>query len=223
MTAHTPLRKRALPALSVLALVALAGCGTAVHLPSSQADAAVAGSAYPVTITNCGREVTVPSPPERIVGLSPAQTELLVRLGLGDRIAGQAQTEMHALPPSIAEDVASVPVLSTDQPPSREALLDVEPDSVLSPTEYEFTAERGYATVEQLTRAGVEADMIDRAGGENVFSPDEEPFAQFFSAVITPEEVIARNPDAFPGTLGNITAVRTIAEALHPEAFDTDR
>ncbi len=34
---------------------------------------------------------------------------------------------------------------------------------------------------------------------------------------------MARNPDTFPGTLGNITTVRTIAEALHPDAFDTDR
>lgn len=326
--------------VAALTLLAATGCGgTGV-----QNDAAAKGEAaegYPVTVENCGREITVESAPKRVVGLSPAQTELLVRLGVADRLVGQAQTAMHELPEDVAADASEVPELSTDAPPAREQLLDVQPDAVVAPTEYEFTAEQGFATIDQLTDAGVttyvaaggcperrstgevtdlftdlealgsifgvpaaadelvaetrgdleavekavqdrprpkvaqlfvegktlsaigagvEYDMIERAGGENVFSPDEDLFAQFFSAVVSPEEVAARNPDAivfavrepseagrveaylrktfpdvtavkedrfialrtpdtFPGTLGNVAAVRTIAEGLHPDAF----
>jgi iron complex transport system substrate-binding protein len=334
----TPLL-RTVPVAALTLLAATACGGTSV-----QNDAAAKGGSaegYPVTVENCGREITVESAPERIVGLSPAQTELLVRLGVADRLVGQAQTAMHELPEDVAADASDVPELSTDSPPAREQLLDVRPDAVVAPTEYEFTAEQGFATIDQLTDAGVttyvaaggcperrstgevtdlftdlealgsifgvqsaaaelvaetrgdleavekavkdrprptvaqlfvegktlsaigagvEFDMIERAGGDNVFKPEEDLFAQFFSAVVSPEEVAARNPDAivfavreeseaarveaylrktfpnvtavkedrfialripdtFPGTLGNVAAVRTIAEGLHPDAF----
>lgn len=326
--------------VAALMLLAATGCGgTGVQNDAAAKGASAEG--YPVTVENCGREITVESAPERIVGLSPAQTELLVRLGVADRLVGQAQTAMHELPEDVAAKASDVPELSTDSPPAREQLLDVQPDAVVAPTEYEFTAEQGFATIDQLTDAGVttyvaaggcperrstgevtdlftdlealgsifgvqaaaaelvaetrgdleavekavedrprptvaqlfvegktlsaigagvEFDMIERAGGDNVFKPDEDLFAQFFSAVVSPEEVAARNPDAivfavreqseaarveaylrktfpnvtavkedrfialrtpdtFPGTLGNVAAVRTIAEGLHPDAF----
>lgn len=330
---------RTLPAALALT-VAAAACGTSVQ-PSETGSTGAAGGDYPVTVQNCGRTIKVDRAPERIVGLSPAQTELLVRLGLQGRLAGQAQTDMHALPAEVAGKVRNVPVLSTAKPPTREKLLEVQPDAVVAPTEYEFTAEQGFATIDQLTKAGavtyvaaggcpqrrstgqvtdlltdidalgkifgvpnaaddlaakakddlmkvekavagrpqpkvaqlyvegktlsaigagVEYDMIKRAGGKNVFSPDEKLFDEFFSAVISPEEIASRNPDVivfavrgkddeantrsylrstfpnvtavredrlialrtpdtFPGTLGNITALRTIAQGLHPQAF----
>jgi iron complex transport system substrate-binding protein len=333
----TPLL-RAVP-VAALTLLA-AGCG-GTGVTSDAAAKGEAAEGYPVTVENCGRQVTVDSAPERIVGLSPAQTELLVRLGVADSLVGQAQTAMHELPEDVAAQASDVPEVSTDAPPAREQLLDVQPDAVVAPTEYEFTAEQGFATIDQLTDAGVatyvaaggcperratgevtdlftdlealgsifgvsaaadelvaetrgdleavekavadrprptvaqlfvegktlsaigagvEYDMIERAGGENVFSPDEKLFDQFFSAVVSPEEIAARNPDAivfavreqaeaervetylrrtfpdvtavkedrfvvlrtpdtFPGTLGNVAAVRTIAEGLHPDAF----
>lgn len=326
--------------VAALTLLAATGCG-GTGVQNEAAARGEAAEGYPVTVENCGREITVESAPERIVGLSPAQTELLVRLGVADRLVGQAQTAMHELPEDVAADASEVPELSTDAPPAREQLLDVQPDAVVAPTEYEFTAEQGFATIDQLTDAGVttyvaaggcperrstgevtdlftdlealgsifgvqaaaaelvaetrgdleavekavedrprptvaqlfvegktlsaigagvESDMIERAGGDNVFKPDEDLFAQFFSAIVSPEEVAARNPDAivfavreqseaarveaylrktfpnvtavkedrfialrtpdtFPGTLGNVAAVRTIAEGLHPDAF----
>lgn len=337
---HVPAPRLWLPASLAVAAVAVTGCGSAVsNTPSGSA--ASTDADYPVTVRNCGRKLTVQHAPERIVGLMPAQTELLIRLGLADRIVGQAQTANHALPEDVAAEVADVPVLSTDAPPARENLLKVTPDAVVSPTTYEFTGEQGFATIEQLDQAGaltyvatggclerrssatvddlltdienigrifdvtdtatalgaatekrleavdaaidgaeeptvaqlyvegnsiyaigagVEYDIIKRAGGDNVFNPDEKMFADFFSAAISPEEVAARNPDAivftvhdaahekrvraflaktfptvsavaddqlvalpasdvFPGTLGNVTAVESIAKAIHPDRF----
>ncbi|GAB3213648.1 ABC transporter substrate-binding protein [Marinactinospora thermotolerans] len=333
-------RPRNLPtvfaALAVMPL-ALTACGTGVT--DAPADTNASGSA--VTITNCGRELSFDTAPTSVVGMMPSQTELLIRLGVGDSIVGQAQTEVSALPDDVADQAADIPVLSTDVPPAREDLLAAAPDLVVSPTEYEFTAEQGFASIDQLEQngakayvatggcadrrnsaevtdlltditnlgailrvpdaadqlvqdaeerlsavesaigdsprpsvaqvflegeslsaigAGIEADIIDTAGGANVFDPDAPEFAEFFAAQINPEEIVSRNPDAivfgvrgpeeeqqtrdylrrtfpdvpavkddlliavpssdlFPGTLGNIDAVETIAHALHPDAF----
>ncbi len=334
-----PRGRRGGTALAALAFapVALSACGGGVT--SDAADETATGRT--VTVTNCGRELRFDSAPESVVGMMPSQTELLIRLGVADSLVGQAQTDTSALPEDIADQAEGVPVLSTDTPPAREDLLAAEPDLVVSPTEYEFTAEQGFASIEQLgdngarayvatggcadrrntaevtdvltdianlgeilrvpgaaddlaqagrdrlaavqaavrdrprpsvaqvyvevnslgaIGAGVEADIIEQAGGENVFDPDAPEFADFFAAEINPEEIVSRNPDAivfgvaspgqeertraylretfpdvpavqddlliavpqsdlYPGTLGNIDAVETIAGRLYPEAF----
>lgn len=51
---------------------------------------------YPLSDTDTrGRCVTVPAPPQRIVSLVPSQTELLVQLGLRDRIVGVTRFCVH--------------------------------------------------------------------------------------------------------------------------------
>jgi iron complex transport system substrate-binding protein len=133
---------------AALALL-LAGCGSSVTQASEGSGAAAA-----VTLENCGRKVVVDGVPEAAVGMHPAQTELLLRLGLADRIAGQAQATAQALPEDVAPLAEDIPVIGGVTPPSREDLLAVEPDFVYSPTTYEFTAEQGFASIEQLDQAG---------------------------------------------------------------------
>ncbi|WP_345408658.1 ABC transporter substrate-binding protein [Nonomuraea salmonea] len=128
----------------------LTGCGTSVA-PASPG----AGAAAAVTLENCGRKAVVSDAPKAAVGMHPAQTELLLRLGLAGRIAGQAQAKAQALPEDVAPLAANIPVIGGVTPPSREDLLAVKPDFVYSPTTYEFTAEQGFASIEQLEQAGV--------------------------------------------------------------------
>lgn len=327
---------RVAAALAAGALV-LTGCGSSVTPVPTQSGAV----ADAVALTNCGRQVTVDGVPEAAVGMHPAQTELMLRLGLADRLAGQAQATAQKLPDDIAPLAKDIPVIGDVKPPSREHLLAVEPDFVYSPTTYEFTAEQGFASIEQLEQAGaavyvanggcqdrrmtgevrdlftdlenlgkifgvedaaaelvtksqaeldavatavaevdklrvaqvyvdgttlqaigagVEYDILRQAGADNVYAPDQKAFAKFFAATITPESLAAEQPDAlvfatyddeheaatrkyltttfpdlpavrdnrliavstadmFPGTLGNISAVRQIAERLYPTAF----
>lgn len=330
---------RLLAAVTVgMGALALTACGGSVAT-----GAAPTASGEALTIENCGRTVEIPTTPTAVVGLHPSQTELLLRLGLADSLVGQAQATAEELPSDIAALAADVPVVGGDAPPSREELLAVEPDFVYSPTTYEFTAEQGFASIEQLAEAGVSAytatggcfdrrmagtvddlfidlenlgaifhvedeaddliesskaelatvdaalegkdrprvaqvfvegttltaigagieyDILQRAGADNVFTPDDPAFADFFAAEITPESLAAEAPDAivfavsdpahetavrsylaatfpdmpavrdgrliavpstdlFPGTLGNVSAVRLIAEGLYPDAvFD---
>ncbi|WP_129667773.1 ABC transporter substrate-binding protein [Phytoactinopolyspora endophytica] len=325
----------AVVALSAAALI-LTGCGTGVTNDDEQTD-----MGDEVTVENCGRDVTVNGAPEATVGMHPAQTELMLRLGLADRLVGQAQATAQALPDDVAPLAEDVPVLGDSAPPSREDLLAVEPDFVYSPTTYEFSAEQGFASIEQLNEAGaavyvasggcadrrmtgevtdlftdlknlgeifgvqdeaadliaenqaeldevadatsdvdklrvaqvyfeggtlqaigagIEYNILRLAGADNVYTPDQDAFADFFAATITPESLAAEEPEAivfatfdeqheaatreyltstfpdmpavredrlivvstsdmFPGTLGNISSVRRIAEHLYPDAF----
>lgn len=318
----------------------VSGCGSGVS-STSETSAGTAAGYDPVTVENCGRTLDFAAAPSAVVGLSPSQTELILRLGLGELLVGQAQTDTSDLPDDLVAEAADVPVLSDEAPPTREILLGAEPDFVYSPTGYEFTAEQGFASIEQLEQAGIAAytatggclerrntgtvddifidienlgtifavpdaatglaaqgqedlnevaeaiegldkptvaqvfvegtslsvigagieyDMIRTAGGDNVYSPEDPAFADFFAASVSPEALAEKNPDAivfavsgpeqeaatidylrktfpdmtavqgdrlisisasdtFPGTLGNIEAVRQIAEGLYPDAF----
>ncbi|MCX7854908.1 MAG: ABC transporter substrate-binding protein [Anaerolineae bacterium] len=83
-------------------------------------------SLYPMTVTDmAGREVTIPAEVQRIVSLSPANTEILFALGLGDRVAGV--TEFCNYPPEATEK----PKVGGFSDVSMEKLLEVQPDLVL--------------------------------------------------------------------------------------------
>jgi iron complex transport system substrate-binding protein len=57
--------------------------------PSAPASAA---AAFPITLTDDdGTAVTLPAEPQRIVSLTPAETEILFALGAGDRVVGKVE------------------------------------------------------------------------------------------------------------------------------------
>jgi iron complex transport system substrate-binding protein len=69
----------------VVAILALSGCTG----PSVQPTTGPTAGKYPMNITDDkGRVVTIKKMPERIVSLSPTNTEILFALGLGDRVVG---------------------------------------------------------------------------------------------------------------------------------------
>lgn len=133
--------KRSLfPAFSLLlaaGLAGIAGC-SAAPAPAAPAaggtgraaasDAAEGSASYPVTVTNCGTDVTLESPPERIVTIKSTALETLLALGLGSKVVGTAFSD-GAVPESLAADAAAVPSLS-DAAPTQEAILELEPDFI---------------------------------------------------------------------------------------------
>lgn len=146
------------PALSLLlaaGLTGLVGCsgasappGTAAE-PSSAAtetNASEIAAPYPMTVTNCGTEVTLESPPERIVTIKSTALETLLALGLGSKVVGSAFSD-GPVPEPLAADAASVPVLS-DAAPTQEAVLEREPDFIYAGWESNLSSdtagERGF-------------------------------------------------------------------------------
>lgn len=121
--------------LALLALP-LAACTAAT---AADPDVSATSGSSPISIDNCGYEITVDAAPERIVTIKSSTFELLLALGLEDRIAGLAFAD-GPVPDEYAEAAASVPVLS-DKVPSQEAVLAVEPDMVFAGWESNLTAE----------------------------------------------------------------------------------
>ncbi|MCX0242327.1 ABC transporter substrate-binding protein [Streptomyces drozdowiczii] len=136
-------------ALLTAALLLLTACGGS---PSEQADAPGKADGYPVTLKNCGRTVTVDAPPRRAVSVDQGTTEILLSLGLQDRIAATA-TWTDPVMKGLEKANAGVKRIA-DNRPSSEKVLDQEPDFVAA--DFESTlAKGGVAPREQFEKLGV--------------------------------------------------------------------
>jgi iron complex transport system substrate-binding protein len=92
------------------------------------ATSASAATQYPLTIQNCGVDVTFAKAPERAVGLGQNSAEILLLLGLEDKMAGTAFWPSKVLP-ELAEANAKVKLLTVEFP-TFEAILSENPDFV---------------------------------------------------------------------------------------------
>ena len=132
----------------ILAITVLAGCGTSPATPNSPtaSDApaiqgnqtADAESDYPITVTNCGYEVTFAQPPTRIVAIKSTSIEMLLAFGLADRIIGVGYPDGPYSP--LWAPAQEIPVIS-DKVPSQEAVVGLEPDLVYAGWESNLTAD----------------------------------------------------------------------------------
>lgn len=94
---------------------------------SSEQAAPSTGAA--VTVQNCGIDVSVTAPPQRVFAAYQPATEIAHALGITDRLVGTAYLDSQVLP-EYADAQQQVPY--EPQLPTREALLATEPDFVLS-------------------------------------------------------------------------------------------
>jgi iron complex transport system substrate-binding protein len=93
-------------------------------------------TSYPATFADhMGRAVTLEKVPERIVSFSPANTELLFALGLGERVVGV--TENCNYP----DGVLSLPKVGGFAKPSAEAAAALSPDLVVGGNKHTEQAE----------------------------------------------------------------------------------
>lgn len=104
---------------------------------------------FPLTITDqIGREVTIERLPERIISLSPANTEILYALGLGDKIVGV--TDYCDYP----EEVATKEKIGGYSDPNIEKIISLNPDLILATGIY-------LKPIEELEKLGVPSVAIE--------------------------------------------------------------
>ncbi|MEU4383726.1 ABC transporter substrate-binding protein [Promicromonospora sp. NPDC023805] len=140
-------------ALAAVVLVGLTGCGASeVVEPAQAAPAGEGRTEYPLTLENCGQEVTVESAPARVVSLDQNSTEILLSLGLEDRIVGTASWTDPVLD-SLAEANEDVPRLA-DNAPTYEVLLGADPDFVTASFGRHYN-EGGVVARERLGESGI--------------------------------------------------------------------
>ncbi|WJV51491.1 ABC transporter substrate-binding protein [Streptomyces flavofungini] len=149
-----------------MVLAATSACGGPAAKPEREARAG-----YPLTLTACGERTKVTAPPERAVSLDQGSTEILLSLGLADRMVGTG-TWTDPVLKRLAKENAKVPRLA-DRYPSLEKVLDKEPDFVSASFLY-TVGKGGVADRAKFTELGVPVYVspTDCAGKDNTGDDD---------------------------------------------------
>lgn len=188
---------RRLPHLLGLAILALS------------AGSALAQTAYPLTLDNCGVQVTLPAAPQRVVTIKSTATEMLLALGLGDRIVGVGFQDGPAPEPWTAAAVA-LPVLS-DKLPSQEVVLEVEPDFIYGGWESNFAAD-GAGERPTLAELGI-ASYVSPAACRSI-KPAKLTFDDVFAQIGEMGTIL----DAAPAADALIAEQKAALSAVSPDA-----
>ena len=175
--------------IGVLGLLALAGCSsddgaqgpasTDSSAPSSSAPA-TSSSYAPVSLDNCGTKVEVTAPPSRVVTIKSSATEMMLALGLADKLVGTAFAD-GPVPEQWAAAAAKVPVLSP-QVPGQEAVLALDPNFVYGGWESNFSAD-GAGERGTLAKLGIGTYVSPAACKEPAYMPDPLTFDDVYGEV----------------------------------------
>lgn len=160
-----------------LLLPGLAACGA-----SGTASSGPSGAARPsgVVTTSCGLETRVSTPPQRAISLEQNATEIMLSLGLADRMAGTSYQTDPVLP-SLAAEYKKVPVLA-EQYPHHEAVLAKEPDFLYSTLSSAYADEAAGPRTD-WKRLGVPAYLSAHDCENPELTPDEVRFDAVFNEI----------------------------------------
>ncbi len=125
-------------------------------LPSATPDL----STYPVSIENCGRTLMFTKPPERVIGMWQPPNEMLLALGIQDRIIGFGGM-YDKLPTEFANAAQDIPKLGsilTLNIPNKEEMLKAQPDLVVTEglDSFAFDPAQGFATIAEVEAMGAQ-------------------------------------------------------------------
>jgi iron complex transport system substrate-binding protein len=143
------------------AAIAVAGFAAAAQAESTT---------YPLTLENCGRSVTFEQAPRRAVSVGQSNTEILLSLGLADRMVGTGVWFSPVMKEFEAEN-AKIPRLA-DNDPSFESVVKTRPDLVTAQYEWHVGPNGSVGTRDQFAELGIPtyiapADCVakDNSGG----------------------------------------------------------
>ena len=159
-----------LPAIAIV--VALGGCSQSTPV----AEPATAG----VAVDNCGTAVSIDSAPQRVITIKSTATEMLLALGLGDRIIG-AGFQDGPVPDEWQDAAAAIPELSK-QVPGQEVVLELEPDFIYAGWESNFSPE-GVGERGELQELGIGTYVSPAACKEPGYKPERLDFAEISAEI----------------------------------------
>ncbi len=141
-----------------------------ILLASSGAYAA--STTYPLTIGNCGQELTFNAAPKSVVAVGQSTTEMLYALGLGDKVVGTSVWFNEVLP-EFKDIDAKVPRLA-DNHPGFEAVAAKKPELVTTQFEVHVGPQGVVGTRQQFNELGINvyAMPADCVGKDNLSGGD---------------------------------------------------
>jgi iron complex transport system substrate-binding protein len=120
------------------------GLAVALGLGALPGVAAAEATDFPLTVVDDeGTSVTLDAPPDRIISLSPANTEIVFALGSGDRLVGGTSFDDYPVEAIDLPDVATYQGVVTEQ------VVGLEPDLVLAAGNF-FTPPDDVARLREL-------------------------------------------------------------------------
>ncbi len=119
-------------------------------------------SGFPVAIDSCGEKNIYRQAPERAVANDINITEIMLRLGLEEQMAGISGVEgfRHSILPSLDAAYRKVPQVSARYP-SMEVLLGADPDFVFAGWNYGFN--EGGITPAKLKKMGIKSYVLSES------------------------------------------------------------
>lgn len=169
-----PVRSLSLAFLAALALAGCAGPGASAGPGSAPTE-----SATSVAVTNCGTRVVFDEAPQRVVTIKSTATEMLLALGLGNRIVGTGFQD-GPLPTEWADAAEGIPSLA-EKVPSEEVVLETEPDLIYAGWESNFSPE-GVGERAELAALGV-ASYVSPSACQSSGQPAQLTFDSVFSDI----------------------------------------
>ena len=172
----------------VLALSACAGTKVPDQAGASSEAPSASGprTQYPVTIDNCGRDVTFTRAPRRVVllnGASVAEVESLIALGVQGNIVANSQSYGVSDDPTMVARIKSVPTggvkLNKNFEVPREQVLAQSPDLVVSTWAGGFDDKIGSITRDELAKAGVNSFVTPSNCANGATSPRPQDVATY--------------------------------------------
>ncbi len=173
--------------MALVLLFSLAACGPS----NSDGEKPQGGESKDiVTITNGDRTLEFDFVPQRVVCLNMQMTEMMLKLGLADKVIYTCYTNSEPIP-EIKEAFDKIPLLS-EKYPTTEVLLGAEPDLVLG-QRFGFTDEKA-GSVETLAGHGLmayvsEGTLAAEEKVENIYQ-DLEALGKIFRVEDRAAEVI---------------------------------
>jgi iron complex transport system substrate-binding protein len=141
------------------------GPSAATATASGQPTAAPSAATFPVNVTDDeGTTVEIAAEPEVIVSLTPATTETLFALGIGDRVVGKGE-DFFVFPP----EAGSIPDVATFDAVDIEKVVSLEPDIVFAGGNF-FTPPDA---IERMRDLGLPVVVLYAASVEAVFADIE--------------------------------------------------
>lgn len=141
---------------------------TAVEETVAEAEAHFEG--FPVTVDVCGESVIFDAPPERAIIFEANMLEIMLELGLDERIAGvwTGGVPSEKVQDAYAERTEKIKTISTEgwPPPSFEVVLGADPDFVWTGWGYGFSEESGL-TPENLAQADIDSYTVSESCGRS--------------------------------------------------------
>lgn len=137
----------------------------AASVEATSSTATPSAAAFPVTVTDDeGTTVEIATEPEVIVSLTPATTETLFALGLGDRVVGKGE-DFFVYPP----EAGSIPDVATFDGVDIEQVVSLEPDVVFAGGNF-FTPPDA---IERMRELGLPVLVLYAASVDAVFADIE--------------------------------------------------